>query len=365
MNSPDAALSASGMMDNRPIDRCETVADVLALLGGAEGWNEPWQDFFAALLDGSGLSYSRFAALSGLSRNTVKAWRLEGSAPRSRDSFLKVGFGASMPPEAVSGMLSRYGGYCGLNPRDPFDAACIFCLRRRAGGGAGYRYADAAALYRRLLPEQLPAGDSAISTTMLAARLALIDTEAAFSDFFREFGAELCARKLKLERFLGDFLTMRRLEATRDGGGSLHSLQLPARVEKQLSLLKQHGVVPRRRDLIALGLHLGMTLAETDTLLEYAGMEPLSVRDRLESVVIYALQQLALTHPELALGNATGLLAVTRDAGTRRRCAALAEEYWRNGYRSGPDDVDSVARYVRVLLEHMDLEEADGLLPLL
>ncbi len=94
-------------------------------------------------------------------------------------------------------------------------------------------------------------------------------------------------------------------------------------------------------------------------------MEPLSVRDRLDRVLIYALQQLALTHPELALGNATGLLSVTRDAGTRRRCGELAREYWQNGYRSGPDDVESVARYVRTLLERLDLEEADELLPLL
>ncbi len=348
---------------DRPIDHCETIADVLALLGGPEGWNESWQNFFAGLLDGSGLSYSRFAAQSGLSRNTVKTWRLQGGVPRSRDSFIKVGFGASMQPDAVNQMLSRYGGYCGLNPRDPFDAACVFCLRRRAE--KGYRYADAEALYLRLMPEKPPPCSSALSTTKLAAHLAAIDTEAAFADFFREFGAELCARKLKLERFLGDFLTMRRLEATRDGGGSLHSLCLPARAEKQLSLLKRHGVVPRRRDLIALGLHLGMTLEETDTLLAYAGMETLSVRDRLESVLIYALQQLALTHPELALGNATGLLSVTRDAGTRRRCEELAREYWRNGYRSNPDDVENVACYVRTLLERLDLDEADELLPLL
>ncbi len=350
---------------NERAGRCESVADVLALLGEPEGWNEPWQRFFADLLDGSGLSYSRFASECGLSRNTVRSWRLQGGAPRSRDSFLKAGFGASLPPEAVSRMLSRYGGYCGLNPRDPFDAACIFCLSRRAAGGARYRFADAGALYRRLWPERPPSGSPELSTTRLTARLAAAGTEAAFADFFRAYGAELCARKLKLERFLGDFLALRRLEAARDGGGSLHSLALPARLEKQLSLLKRHGLVPRRRDLTALGLHLGMTLEELDTMLGYAGMEPLSVRDRLDSVLIYALQQLALTHPELALGNATGLLAVTRDAATRRRCEALAEDFWHKGYRSAPDDVASVALYVRAFLEGLDLDEADELLPLL
>lgn len=339
---------------DRPVERCETVADVLRLLEEPDGWNEPWQAYFAALLDGSGLSYGRFAARGGLSRNTVKRWRLQGGVPRSRDSFVRVGFGAAMKPEAVSAMLSRYGGYTGLNPRDPFDAACIFCL----GSGELYSYAGAEALCRRLLPELPEPSPSGLSTTKLSAHLSAVDTETAFREFFQMFGAELCGRKRKLERFLDEFLTIRRMEAARSGGGSIHSLALPPDAEKRISLLRRHGIVPRRKKLIALGLHLNMSLDELDLLLQYAGMEPLSARDRLETVLIYALQQLALTHPELALGNATALLAVTRDAGTRRRCTELAREYWRRGYRSEPDDVESAARYVRAILESLDLEEA-------
>ena len=348
------------------IARCETVSDVLALLGDHEGWAEPWQSFFAGLLDASGLSYIRFAARCGLSKNTVKRWRIEGGAPKSRDTYIKVGFGAAMPPQAVSDMLSRYGGYCGLNPRDPFDACCVFCLQRRVQGDMQYDYAAADALYRRLLSEQQPDGPSSLTTTHLMARLSAVDTEQALAAFSQTFGAELTGRKQKLERYLDEYLTVHRLEAARDGGsGSVHSLGLPPWIEKQLSLLRRHGIVPRRRSLTALGLHLNMTLEELDALLHYAGMEPLRARDRLECVLIYALQQLALTHPELALGNATALLAVTRDAKTRRRCTELAREYWQAGYQSEAEDVESVAAYVRRVLEQMELDEADELLGLL
>ena len=348
-----------------PTDGCESVAEVLERLQGVGG--PSWQAFLCDLLDGAGLSYGRFAAACGISKNTVKRWCTQGGVPRSRDTFLRVGFGAAMTPAAVSTMLSRYGGYCGLNPRDSFDAVCIFCLRRRSDGDARFDYGAAEALYDRLVPPAAPAGPSSSSTTRLMARILTIDTEAEFAEFFKDFGQELCGRKLKLERFLGDFLTVRCLEAGRDSGraASLHSLRLPAEVEKQLSLLKQHGVVPRRRQLIALGLHLDMTLEELDLLLTYAGMEPLYARDRLEAVVIYALQQLALTHPELALGNATALLAVTRDAATRRRCTELAREYWQACYRSEDEDIQGVADYVRRILEDLDLDEAEDLLPLL
>lgn len=346
--------------------RCESVEDVLALMETHRAQYGSWQTFLTDLLDGSGLSYRRFASLCGISKNTLKKWCTQGGAPRCRDTFLKVGFGAAMDPGAVSSMLSRYGGYTGLNPRDPFDAACIFCLRRRCAGDERFDYGAAEALYRRLRPGPGEDGGASSSTTQLMRRLLTIDTEAEFEAFFRQYGPALSGRKQKLERFLDDFLTVRRLEAGRDRGeqASLHSLCLPPEVEKQLSLLKRHGAVPRRRSLIALGLHLDMTLEELDTMLLFAGMDRLCVRDRLECALIYALQQLSLTHPELALGNATALLAVSRDAPTRRRCCALVQEYWQACYRSD-GDVGSVAAYVRDVLDQMDLDEAADLLALL
>ena len=347
------------------LSRCETVTDVLVLLEEDCAGEDAWQTFFTGVLDATGLSYGRFAARCGLSKNTVKRWSLQGGAPKSRDTYLKVGFGAAMTPQAVSAMLSRYGGYCGLNPRDPFDACCIFCLWKQAAGERGYDYAAAEALYRKVMAEEPTEGPSTMTTTALMTHLTTVDTEREFQLFLQEFGAELTGRKQKLERYLEEYLTAHRLAASREGGGSLHSLGLPAQVEKQLSLLKCHGIVPRRRSLTALGLHLNMTLEELDVLLHYAGMDPLRPRDQLECVLIYALQHLALTHPELALGNATALLAVTRDAATRRRCTELAQEYWQAGYRSEGEDVESVAAYVRCVLEQLDLEEAEELLRLL
>ena len=52
------------------------------------------------------------------------------------------------------------------------------------------------------------------------------------------------------------YLGVRRLEAGRSASrpATLHSLQLPVAMEKQLSHLKRRGTVPRRRSLIAMGL---------------------------------------------------------------------------------------------------------------
>ena len=59
----------------REIARCETVDDVLALLDDRDGWAEPWQTFFADILDASGLSYARFATRCGQKHGQALAAR--------------------------------------------------------------------------------------------------------------------------------------------------------------------------------------------------------------------------------------------------------------------------------------------------
>ena len=58
----------------------------------------------------------------------------------------------------------------------------------------------------------------------------------------------------------------------------------------------------------------------------------------------------------------------SRSPATRRRAAAAPSwrrPHWQAGYQSEPEDVESVAGYVRHILEQLELEEADELLTLL
>lgn len=359
-------------MDNTTIQlewqagRCETLPELAAMLRQLDSRQARWQIYLTRLLDESGCGYSQFAARCGLSRDTVKKWCVQGGMPQNRDTFLKIGLGTRMEPEQVDGMLRRYGGYPGLNPRDPFDAAVLFCLRRQLKTGEALDFSAAQALYRRCLPQE-PAPPENEATAVLMGRLYQADTEKDLAAFLRQYGAGLTGRRPRLEQYLSEFLTARCLALRRQTGrGTLHALGLPAQVEKQLSLMKTQGVIPRRKTLLALGIWLDMTQEELDQLLCCAGMDPLYARDRLECALLYVLQSLSLTHPELALGNATALLAITRDAATRSRCAALAEEYWQAAYRSEEsEDLDSVRQYLKDLLEQLDLDEARELLEFL
>ena len=132
-----------------------------------------------------------------------------------------------------------------------------------------------------------------------------------------------------------------------------------------ISSLKHRGIVPKRRHLIALGLRLEMTMPEMNTMLGYAGMEGLYARDKLECVLIYALQNLELLHPEVRLGNALQLMQITKNKEIRTQCSQIVEEYMERCYQGENGDWTEVAEYVCRILEELKLPEAEEMLTLL
>lgn len=345
-------------------ERAEDLQDLRALLRRYESSYLSWQREINRLLDESGLSYAAFAERCGLSRNTLRRWCKSGGAPRSRATYLKIAFGLSMTPEETDRLLVRYGGYPGLYAMDLFDAVCVFLLRR-----GGCRYEDAERLYARCADGLDRAACARHETVYAASALRGLDTEAAFAAFVRENGGLFRTPRRKLRDCLADRLRAQGYDPVTAAVQPVHSLfaarAIPARFEKDISQLMVHGQVPRRERLIALGLHLQCTADELNELLCLAGMEPLCAKNRLECILIYALQQLCLTHPELAVDSAAQLLAVAQDPALCRKCRELIEQYARAAYGSMPEEVDSVVRYARELLEELAPEEAAELLALI
>ncbi len=396
----------------RDVELCEDSSDLREILRKYDSCYLNWQSCINRLLDESGLSYNRLAGKCGISKNTLKKWCCQGGAPRSRNTFLKIGFGLGMSPAEVNRLLTRYGGYHSLYAKDLFDAVCIFTLQRRSAGGqdAGrFTFAYAEELYRRCLEKQTgkkppePSDETFLNTETAAERIREMKAEEDFLRFSADHGDLLTGRGQKLAAYLQEYLLARdperRLSAAcgerrsageprgtgegpwpedcRSAGGRPHpapalnassvfsALGIPRRFEKIWSMLTVHGTVPRREQLIALALHLEMAPEEVNRLLELAGMEALCAKDRLECVVIYALQQMCLLHPEIVLSNAIDLLAVTRDEGQRKRCREIVEEYTRNCYQCSDEEADSVSGYVRDLLRTLDLDEAEEFLSLI
>ena len=348
----------------RAAETCEDTEDVRAMLRLYDGYYVSWQKHLVRLLDESGLSYAKFAERCALSKNTVKKWCTQGGAPRSRSTCLKIAFGLDMDAAETSRLLVRYGGYHGLYAKDLFDACCIFLLDRKTRA----RYDDAVRLFNRCAQDTPAPTADPLSTVVAREQIAEAQTERDFVAFTRQYGAALARRNEKLSVYLRDLLTAR----IRTGVGDAESVHayfsdncIPARYEKLVSQICTHGLTPRRETLLALGIHLELTPEELSELLRRAGMEGLCAKNRLECVILYALRQLCLLHPELPLSNAMQLLAVTQDEQTAGACRSIVQEYTETQYHCAADDAVSVADEVRRLLAALDLEEAGELLALL
>ena len=344
-------------------ERCEDTDDLRQVLRLYDQYYLRWQTFINQALDASGLSYTQLAKDCGISKNTLKKWCVSGGAPRSRPTYIKIGFGLGMEEKEINRLLVRYGGYHGLYAKDLFDAACIFTLQQ------GGTYGDAETLYRRCADEE-PNGSEQMETIHLHQRLCGLTGPEQFLAFVQANQEWFTGRREKLCQYIRDFLHMRQWELANIEGHtfSLHAwaveVGLPSRFEKILSNLYQHGIVPRREQLIALGLHLDMTPESLNIMLELANMERLCARNRLECVLIYALQKIDLLNPDLSFSNAQQLLQITQDPALRTSCQHVVREYLENNYHSSEEESVSVVETVAAILSDLNLEEAEELLEL-
>lgn len=61
--------------------------------------------------------------------------------------------------------------------------------------------------------------------------------------------------------------------------------------------IRRNHEVPKRAFLISIGIHLAMTRRQINYMLKLAGMQPLCAKDRLESALIFYLEELYLCYP--------------------------------------------------------------------
>lgn len=92
-------------------ERAESPGDLRAMLRQYDKAFCSWPQYYTELLQTCGLSYLALAARTGLSRNTLRRWCTQKSAPRSRETYLRLAFGFAMSPGETDRLLVRYGGY--------------------------------------------------------------------------------------------------------------------------------------------------------------------------------------------------------------------------------------------------------------
>lgn len=356
------------------ISRCEDIDDLHELIDKHSDYFVNWKQFINYLLDSCGYTYTEFARLCGMSRNTIVAWCENGQVPRSRDQFIRVGFAVKMDLDNMNDFLQRYGKYPRLNAKNIDDAVTIFSIQNDLS------YAQTTELKRHfsgVLNNILKRRkfnknryESYFSTEKLESELLSLNTIIQFEAFVEQNTDAFAGSYVKLIDFIDSYIALN--TADENGArGTLNSFlsrfvnhpHIVSNFNTMVSKLRCYGIIPSRISLIALGIHMGMTAEHMNIMLTLSGMEPLCARDKLESLIIFAAENAVIQNPNIELSNALILRQFTKNPDVKSKCDEIVRRYGMTDYLY--NDNVNLYDYITDSLMTLDSDSANEILRLL
>ena len=110
--------------------RCSDIYEILEFIKNNNSDFIDWKKYICNIVQIMGFSYEGLAKKCGFSKNTVRNWCTKGYLPQNRNAFIKLGFGLCMDVDEINSMLTKYGHYSELYPKDIHDAICIYVISK-------------------------------------------------------------------------------------------------------------------------------------------------------------------------------------------------------------------------------------------
>lgn len=227
---------------------------------------------------------------------TVRNW-LAGTVPRSRESFIKIGFAEDFDVGGMNEFLQKYG-YQALYFKNYEDAVYGFVLERKDElPEHDYHYC------RKIIDSvrghvELEGNALSVPTENLDERIGGMEAVPELAEFVVENAELFRSRYYGFYDYVRFFISENRLNE-----GSKDTINKLAEIQGWTSSLKQaiydisnNCWFPTRNKVISIGLHLNMTVEELNHMLELAKMGPLDPRSPFESVIVFALRDAALNN---------------------------------------------------------------------
>lgn len=349
------------------ITRCEDVDELRAILNRNSDYYNDWKGFINAVVEVNKLSYEKLARLCSCSKNTVKGWCREGKLPQNREAFIKIALGLGLNLEQTNDLLQRYGRYPKLYAKNMEDAMLIFVINHPDYSRDPYEYyrqlkEDCLRLLREHKSLEANPEHEGISTQYLHNEILSTDTRNEFEELVIQNSEAFESSYDKLLNYIDLFITSR--------NDNIHEFvkykNLSSVFEKVLSNLKNHGEVPNRTKLIALGIHLNMSLDQLNEMLNLAGMENVCAKDRVECAVIYAVESAYLNNPGFAYENALCLKNYVHNKEIQKQCRNIIKEYMDTktyehigDFKEYGSMEDEISEYLKWVLEEIELDNSE------
>lgn len=352
--------------------KCEDLDDMQLFLDRHSEYFTNWKAFINYLLDSGGYSYTQFARLCGISRNTVISWCEDGKIPRSREQFIRIGFAVNMSLNDINDFLQRYGKYPKLNAKNIEDAVTIFSICNHLNYDQRTELTNHfVSILEHVLNERKYNKEyTYFSTNQIESELLTIKSLMDFETFIAQNAEVFSNCYVNLSDFIDSYISLNTLNAGESPGTlngflreTIDDPSLVAGFNTMVSKLKCHGTVPSRIHLIALGIHLRMTANDINTMLDFAGMEPLCAKDKLESIILFAAEYAIIQNPEIEFSNALLLKQYTQNVKLKEKCDSIINSLAIMDYKS--DNNTDLFEYITHTLFNIDSDITDDLLYLL
>lgn len=295
-----------------------------AIMQQAQSQNGIWKQQITAVMVETNLTKDRFAKLvaEGCNVSRATAYSLASKAPAKRENVLGIAILTGRTIDQTNEMLREWAGFSGLYARNADDMIWYYLVMHGANLHPYALFQAYHAVYQKLFqayqskpePERRPdegRADAAFARlktppvkTILAenileeaaAEYALTVEGAADDAVF----ADIVDRLLPLMAGAYERL-FARLKALCycDPEEALFwdSESFLGSYRRSMERFRREQVLPKRSFLIALGIHLGLTVRGINDLLELANMGELNPRDKTECAVLFSLQAAYSRYP--------------------------------------------------------------------
>ena len=347
------------------ITRCEDIEDLKEVLHMNSRYYQEWKRFINDVVEVNSLSYEKLGKLCYCSKNTAKRWCLEGRLPQNREAFIKIALGLGLNLEQTNNLLQRFGKYPKLYAKNMEDAILIYLLSHHDFSRDPYDYflelKDICIDYvkKRQANKNIYKECELEHTQYYFNEIIDTSTQSDFEAFIINNIDIFSKSYSDLIQYIDMFIM--------SNNSNIHEFvktkNLNPVFDKLLSILRNKGEVPNRTKLIALGIHLNMTLDQLNKMMEYAYMEPLCAKDKIECAVIYAVENAHLNNPSYAFENAIYLKNYCQSKEIQRQCKDIIRNYMdsktyeRIGDSSEIIDMeDELSNYLKWVLKEIDLD---------
>lgn len=296
-----------------------------AIMQQARSQNEIWKEEITALMMETDLTRDRFAKLvaEGCNVSRATSYSLASKAPAKRENVLGIAILTGRTIDQTNEMLREWAGFSGLYARNADDMIWYYLVMHGANLHPYALFQAYHAVYQKLFQayQARPAAErQQLDATMVNAAFAQLNrpplrtmlaeqiledapadgaltVEGAADD---AVFADIVDRLLPLMQGAYERL-FARLKALcycdPEEAQYWDSEKFLGTYQRSMERFRREQVLPKRSFLIALGIHLGLTVRGINDLLELANMGELNPKDKLECGVIFSIEAAYSRYP--------------------------------------------------------------------